>query len=57
MSTTPQAGLDMGTLMVETPSSKRDTPPPTESTHKTGMRQMGPDLGESYIQPRPGLMP
>ena len=56
MSTTPQAGLGMGMLMVETPSSKRDTPPPAESTHKTGMRQMGPDLGESYIQPRPGLM-
>ena len=57
MSTTPQAGLGMGTLMVETPSSKRDTPPPAESTHKSGMRQLGPDLGESYIQPKPGPMP
>ena len=49
--------LGMGTLMVETPSSKRDTPPPAESTRKTGMRQLGPDLRESYIQPKPGLMP
>ena len=57
MSTTPQAGLGMGTIMVGTPGSKSDTPPPAESTRKTATRQLGPDLGESYIQPKPGPMP
>ena len=57
MSTTPQAGLGMGTIMVGTPGSKSDTPPPAESTRKTAMRQLGPDLGESYIQRKPGPMP
>ena len=57
MSTTPQAGLGMGTIMVGTPGSKSDTPPPAESTRKTAMQQLGPDLGESYIQPKPGPMP